>query len=98
VGKPGPVAEVEAAVRKLYGAQFIRNTEDGWKLQTAQEKSRETERRGHLEPRPRDRNEIIWQMLRVIFGEAALRTYRYRDFRSFRVGLRVDGAEIGGPR
>jgi hypothetical protein len=95
VGKPAPVGEVEEAVKKLYSAQFIRNTEDGWKLQTAQEKSWETERRGHLEPKPRDRNEIIRQMLRIIFGEAALRTYRYRDFRSFRVGLRVDGAEIG---
>src|SRR5215510_12036884 len=35
VGKPAPVAAVETAVKKLYAAQFIRNTEDGWKLQTA---------------------------------------------------------------
>ena len=95
VGQPAPVAAVEAAVKKLNAAQFIRNTEDGWKLQTAQEKSWETERRGYLEPRPRERNEITRQILRDIFGEAALRTYRYKEYRSFRIGIRVDGAQIG---
>src|SRR6266568_2102491 len=95
VGQPAPMAAVEAAVQKLYAAQFIRNTEDGWKLQTAQEKSWETERRGYLEPRPRERNEITRQILRDIFGEAALRTYRYKEYRSFRIGIRVDGTQIG---
>jgi hypothetical protein len=48
-----------------------------------------------LEPKPRDRNEIIRQTLQGIFGEPALKTYRYRDFRSFKVGIQVDGARIG---
>src|SRR5882724_6722341 len=61
VGKPAPLAEVEEAVKKLHAAQFIRNTEEGWKLQTAQEKSWETERRGHLEPKPRERHDITRQ-------------------------------------
>lgn len=95
VGRPAPLTQVEAAVKRLHAAQFIRNTEDGWKLQTAQEKSWETERRSYLEPKPRDRNEITRQALRDIFGEAAFRTYRYKDYRSFRVGLRVEGAQIG---
>ena len=34
VGKPAPVAQVQAAVKKLQAAQFIRNTDEGWKLQT----------------------------------------------------------------
>ena len=95
VGKPTPLAEVQEAVTKLHAAQFIRNTEDGWKLQTAQEKSWETERRGYLEPKPRDRHDITRQVLREIFGEAAFRTYRYKDHRSFRVGIRTEGATIG---
>jgi hypothetical protein len=59
VGTPAPLAEVQAAVQRLNTAQFIRNTEEGWKLQTAQEKNWETERRGHLEPKPRERNELV---------------------------------------
>jgi len=55
VGKATPLSEVQAAVKRLNTAQFIRNTEEGWKLQTAQEKNWETERRGHLEPKPRER-------------------------------------------
>ena len=39
LGKPAPLAEVQAAVKRLYAAQFIRNSEEGWKLQTAQEKN-----------------------------------------------------------
>ena len=35
VSQATPVALVEAAVQKLYAAQCIRNTEDGWKLQVA---------------------------------------------------------------
>ena len=50
VGQASPVAEVEAACKRLHSAQFLRNTEEGWKLQTAQEKNWETERRGYLEP------------------------------------------------
>ena len=95
VGKHAPVAEVEAAAKRLHAAQFIRNTEEGWKLQTAQEKNWETERRGHLEPKPRERNEITRSLLRDIFSEPALKTYRYRDYRSFRVGITVEGASVG---
>lgn len=94
VGDPPPVAKVQQAVKDLHTAQFIRNTEDGWKLQTAQEKNWETERRAH-DPKPRDRNEIARAALRDIFGEAALRTYRHNGARTFRVGVTVDGTTVG---
>lgn len=94
VGDPAPVLQVEAAIKRLYDAQFIRNTEDGWKLQTAQEKNWETEKKAH-DPKPRDRNEIVRQALREIFGEPALRTYRHKDYRTFRVGISVDGTTVG---
>ncbi len=94
VGDPTPVTQVEAAIKKLYDAQFIRNTEDGWKLQTAQEKNWETEKKA-LDPKPRDRNEIVRNALRLIFGEPALRTYRHKDYRTFRIGISVDGTSVG---
>jgi len=94
VDSPAPLAEVQAAIKKLHDAQFIRKTEDGWKLQTAQEKNWETERKAH-DPKPRDRNEIVRQTLRDIFSEPALRTYRYKDFRTFRTGISVEGTTIG---
>lgn len=94
VGDPAPVAQVEASIKKLYDAQFIRNTEDGWKLQTAQEKNWETEKKA-LDPKPRDRNEIVRNALRTVFGEPTLRTYRYKDYRTFRIGISVDGTTVG---
>jgi hypothetical protein len=95
IGDPAPVANVQAAVKRLNAAQFIRNTEEGWKLQTAQEKNWETERRGNLEPKPRERNEITRQVLREAFGEPSLKTFRYKDLRTFRVGINVEGAQLG---
>lgn len=94
VGKATPLSEVQATVKRLNTAQFIRNTEDGWKLQTAQEKNWETERRGHLEPKPRERNELARTALQQIFDEPEFKTYRYQN-RSFRIGISVDGTSIG---
>jgi hypothetical protein len=95
VGKHSPIVEVQSAIDKLGKAQFIRNTEDGWKLQTAQEKNWETERGRLLDPKPRERNEITRQVLREIFSEASNKTYRYKDLRTFRIGVTVEGSEIG---
>jgi hypothetical protein len=93
VGKAKPVGEVEAAVTRLENAQFIRNTEEGWKLQTAQEKNWETEKRGHLEPKPRERNELVRAALRQVFDEPEFKTYRFQN-RSFRIGITVDGTSL----
>jgi hypothetical protein len=95
VGAPAPLAQVKAAIERLHDAQFVRNSEDGWKLQTAQEKNWDTERRGHLEPKPRERTEIVRQILREVFGEPDLKAYRHLGFRTFRVGVKLDAAQIG---
>jgi len=94
VGKAPPLGEVQAAAKRLHTAQFIRNTEEGWKLQTAQEKNWETERRGYLEPKPRERKELVRAALQHIFDEPAFKTFRYQN-RSFRIGIRVDDTSIG---
>ncbi|WP_437193266.1 BREX system P-loop protein BrxC [Planctomicrobium sp. SH527] len=94
VGKATPLSEVQAAVKRLDAAKFIRNTEEGWKLQTAQEKNWTNERSGHLDPKPRERNELTRTALQQIFDEPEFKTYRYQN-RSFRIGISVDGASIG---
>jgi hypothetical protein len=94
VGKATPIQEVQAAVKRLNTAQFIRNTEEGWKLQTAQEKNWETDRRGHLEPKPRERNELARSALQQIFDEPEFKTFRFQN-RSFRIAIRIDGTGIG---
>lgn len=94
VGKATPVSEVQAAVKRLDAAKFIRNTEEGWKLQTAQEKNWTNERSGHLDPKPRERNELSRTALQQIFDEPEFKTYRYQN-RSFRIGISVDGTSIG---
>lgn len=93
VGKPAPVAEVQQAIKRLQDAQFIRSTEEGWKLQTAQEKNWDTERRNHLDPRPRDRNDIVRRVLDDVFSDPALKTYRHKD-KTFRVGVNAEGTEL----
>ncbi len=94
VGQAAPVDRVKSAVKRLHAAQFIRSTEEGWKLQTAQEKTWEIERRGHLEPKPRERNEITRTVLREIFCEPALKTYRHKEHRNFRLGVAVEGMAL----
>jgi hypothetical protein len=95
VGKPAPIGQVQAAIKKLHAAQFIRNTDEGWKLQTALEKNWDTERKTHLDPKPRERNEIARQVLREVFGEPAMKTYKYKDFRNFKIGVTHEGTQIG---
>ena len=94
VGDPAPVAQVDAATKKLCDAQFIRITGDGWKLQTAQEKNWETEKKA-IDPKPRERNEIVRNALRTVFDEPVLRTYRHKNTHTFRIGISVDGATVG---
>lgn len=91
VGQAAPLNEVQAALKRLMDEDFIRETERGYKLQTAQEKTWAEERRRYLEPRPRERKEILREMLTAIFNEPALKTYNYRGLRTFRVGVSIDG-------
>ena len=90
---PAPLPQVKAALQLLQDAKFVRNTEEGYKLQTQSEKSWETQRRS-LDPKPRDRAEILRETLGEIFAEPALRTWSYKNLKSFRVGLTVDDVKI----
>jgi hypothetical protein len=69
-------------------AQFVRDTEEGYKLQTAQE-------RGGFQPKPKDLREILRELLDEIFSEPSLKRYRYKDLKTFSVGVTVDGVRLG---
>lgn len=95
-GSMPPKQEVNEAIEKLKDGRYIRDTDQGWKLQTVQEKGWDDERRSYLEPRPRERNDIKREALGEIFEHPNFRNFRFRDVKSFRVGIEVDGVPIGG--
>lgn len=94
VGQNKPAREVEAALQRLSQGQFIRQTDEGWKLQTAQEKTWERKRAEYLEPRQRDRREVLRNFLRDIFSEPELKTYRYQNLRSFRLRVQLEDTPL----
>jgi hypothetical protein len=94
VGDAPPVAAVEAVLAKLKDAQFVRETEEGWKLQTQQEKSWENEKLGYKNLKRGDRNELLRKALKEIFESSKVRTYHYKNLRSFSLGLGMDGHPI----
>lgn len=85
--------DVEAALAELEKAQFVRQSEEGYKLLTVQEKNWET-KRNSLDPREADRHRIHRELVRDIFSEPKLRAYRYKDLRGFHVSLTVDGETV----
>ncbi len=91
---PSPLDNVRAALEELLRGQFIRQTEEGYKLQTAQEKNWETERQS-IEPKPKDENELKREALTDLFNDAKLKTYRYEDLRTLRTGITVDDVSTG---
>jgi hypothetical protein len=84
---------VEAALKLLEDAQFVRQTEEGYKLLTNQEKNWESQRAGH-DPRPADRNRLHRDLIKDLFSEPKLRAYRYKELRGFRASLKVDGETV----
>ncbi len=94
-GNGTPLPEVQKSLSELLKAQFIKNTEDGYKLQTAQEKNWETEKRSYLEPKPAERNKIKREVITEVFSDPKLKSYRFKDLKTFKVGLSVDGVKAG---
>ncbi len=93
VSRPAPLADVKTALDLLLEAKFVRNSEDGWKLQTAEEKSWETERRS-LEPKARERRDILNEAVSGMFGELGLKSYRFQKLKTFKVGVSYNGDKV----
>lgn len=87
------IKDVEAALAELEKSQFVRLTEEGYKLLTVQEKNWDT-KRNSLDPREADRNRIHRELIKEVFDEPKLQAYRYNDLRRFRASLNVDGEAV----
>ena len=92
LGAASPLPDVQEALVRLRDAQFIHETESGWKLLTQQEKNWST-RRNTFAPNPRERKEIIAEVLRGLFTEPSLSRY-HRRARTFGVGVTWDGRPL----
>ncbi|RLC76211.1 MAG: BREX system P-loop protein BrxC [Chloroflexi bacterium] len=86
LGDASPLPQVQEAIKALSEADFVRQTENGWKLQTAQEKSWTAERNAHS-PNRKQQNDILEDRLQRIFSEPGRARYRYSNRRNFRVGV-----------
>jgi len=92
VKRSAPVKEVEEAIEKLVKDKFIKNTEDGYKLQTAGEKDWESERRD-IGLKGKHRNDIKRGAVGTIFAGPNIRTIRYKNLKSFKIGVSIDRVE-----
>jgi len=97
VGQEAPIIEVKAALARLSNSKFIKNTEEGYKLQSAEEKNWSENRQKHLDPRPADRIAIRREIVADVLSDPRLKAFRFGDMKSFKVGYSVDGAKVGDP-
>ncbi|MEQ8191332.1 MAG: BREX system P-loop protein BrxC [Candidatus Eremiobacterota bacterium] len=84
--------EVERAISLLEKDQIIRETEEGYKLLTVQEKNWDTTRSG-LAPKPKQRNEIKQNIIDEILNSPRTRAYSYKKLSTFRIGLFVNNVK-----
>lgn len=87
------IEEVKTALKALERAQIVRESEEGYKLLTVEEKHWDIERSG-LEPKPVDRNRIKRELLGEIFADPKVKNYRHKNIRPFKVALSVDGEAV----
>lgn len=93
IDAPSPLPDVEDAIKTLVEAQHIRDSEDGYKVLTAHEKSWQLKKQ-NLVVKPRQRNELLDQMLEDAFSEPSFKTYSYEG-RKFGVGCTLPGSSKG---
>ncbi|MGD2092545.1 MAG: BREX system P-loop protein BrxC, partial [Candidatus Aminicenantes bacterium] len=86
-------AKVEEALKKLEQAQIIRDSEEGFKLLTVQEKAWDTERKS-LDPKRAERNKILRDIFKDILANPKIKNYRFKNIRSFKTALSVEGETI----
>ncbi len=92
-GEPGRRGDIRGALSELETAEFVRHSPDGFKLQTASEKTWSTERRA-IDTKGRERAEIRRNSLHQILKEPKLRNYSFKGLKTFRVGLTVDEVKL----
>ena len=97
VSEAPPILPVKAVLEKLKEAQFVRETEDGWKLQTAEEKTWEQEKRGYAAPNRNERAELLRSATKEVFESAKAVRINYKTLRIFDFAFSLDGQTIPAP-
>ena len=82
--------QVHATLKELVEAQIVRDSEEGYKLLTLQEKNWDATR-GALDVKPADRRRIRRELLQEIFSDPAIKGYRYQSRKAFALGLAIEG-------
>lgn len=85
--------DVEDAVKTLEDAQVIRDSDEGYKLLTVQEKNWDI-KRNELAPKPADRNRIIRDVIKEILSDPKIKSYRYKNLKAFKMKLTVENVPI----
>jgi hypothetical protein len=85
--------DVEDAVKTLEDAQAIRDSEEGYKLLTVQEKNWDI-KRNELAPKPADRNRIIRDVIKEILSDPRIKSYRYKNLKAFKMKLAVENVPV----
>ena len=93
LGSDSVLPDVVRSVELLQKAQIIRQTEQGWKLQTDREK-RWTAERNAFNPTPRERHDLLQDQLGDIFSAPSLTRYHYSNLKNFRVGVSWNGRTL----
>ena len=92
VGEAPVTQGVEEALKQLIETEFIRETEDGYKLQSWVEKSW-TQQRREISVNPANRQRLIKRFFREQLEQ--VQPYNYENVRTFRPQLVVDGEVLG---
>jgi len=79
---------VTEALDKLEQAQYIKQTSEGYKLLTAQEKNWDIKRNG-ISPKQLDRNRFRRDMIKEILSDSKINLYKYGG-RTFKLAMRLD--------
>jgi len=94
VGDAPPQAAVNAVLQDLKEAEFVREADQGWKLQTAQEKNWEAEKEGYASVKRSERNEILRKAIQDVFSSENAGTVNYNGLRKFTLRLSLDGQAV----
>lgn len=89
-----PVSDVHTALELLKGMNIIRNTDEGWRLQSRTEETWQQERHNLGGPKSADRKELLRCALAEICGDTPLRQYRHESGRTFTVEYSLDGTTV----
>jgi len=85
--------DVDKALKRLEQAQIIKDSDEGYKLLTLEERNWDTTRRG-IEAKPIDRNKIKREIFKEIFDDPSIKQHRFENRRSFSFALSIDGDTV----